>query len=100
VGAWLDPALLSKLTAMWLADAGVKPIIEGVPAGVEVCERTGNFKTVLILINHNTTPESVTLPVLMKNLLKGGAEVSNVTLPKYGVAVLERPSAGTTALIK
>lgn len=90
VGAWLDPQLLSNLTRMWLADAGVKPLVAGVPAGVEVCERTGAGKKVLILINHNTTPESVTLPGAMKNLLAGGAEVSRVSLPKYGVAVLEQ----------
>jgi len=90
VGAWLDDALLSKLTAMWLQDAGVKPLVAGVPAGVEVCERTGEDKTVLILINHNTSEESVTLPGTMKNLLAGGAEVTSVTLPKYGVAVLDQ----------
>ncbi|HLI76393.1 MAG TPA: beta-galactosidase, partial [Acidobacteriaceae bacterium] len=90
VGAWLDPHLLSSLTRMWLADVGVKPLVAGVPAGVEVCERTGEDKTVLILINHNTAEESVKLPGTMKNLLAGGAEVSNVTLPKYGVAVLEK----------
>ncbi|HTW44080.1 MAG TPA: beta-galactosidase [Acidobacteriaceae bacterium] len=89
VGAWLDPTLLSNLTAMWLKDAGVKPLVDGVPHGVEVCARTGEDKTVLILINHNTTEESVKLPGAMKNLLAGGAEVSSVTLPKYGVAVLE-----------
>lgn len=91
VGAWLDPHLMSTLTAEWLERAGVKPIVAGVPDGVEVCERTGNGKTVLILINHNTEPEQVTLPGEMTDLLAadhGG--VSTVELPKYGVAVLKK----------
>ena len=87
VGAWLDPELMSKFTATWLKDAGVKPIVAGVPDGVEVCERTGDGKTVLILINHTTETQQVTLPGEMKDLL-GGGQVSSVNLEKYGVAVL------------
>ncbi len=90
VGAWLNAKLMDGLAAMWLQNAGVKPLVAGVPEGVEVCERSGEGKTVLILINHNTTPETVTLPGQMKNLLAGDAEVSSVELPKYGVAVLEQ----------
>jgi len=90
VGAWLDPELMSKFTATWLKDAGVNPIVAGVPDGVEVCERTGDGKTVLVLINHTTEPQQVTLPNEMKDLLTDGAEVSSVDLPKYGVAVLEK----------
>ncbi|MGB7188523.1 MAG: DUF4350 domain-containing protein, partial [Acidobacteriaceae bacterium] len=91
VGAWLDPQLLSGLTASWLQQAGVKPIVPNTPEGVEVCERSGQGKTVLILINHNTTPQQVTLPSEMTNLLAGDhAHVSSVDLPKYGVAVLEK----------
>ncbi len=89
VGAWLDPELMNKLTATWLERAGVKPIVANVPDGVEVCERTGDGKTVLILINHNTTPAQVTLPGEMTDLLHGGSAAS-VDLEKYGVAVLEK----------
>jgi beta-galactosidase len=91
VGAWLDQPLLDKLTASWLEQAGVKPIVPNTPEGVEVCERSGKGKTVLILINHNTTPQQVTLPAAMTNLLASDhGRVSSVDLPKYGVAVLEK----------
>src|SRR6185437_9852753 len=91
VGAWLDPQLLSSLTASWLQQAGVKPIVPNTPEGVEVCERSGNGKTVLILINHSTTPQRVTLPAEMTNLLtENHARVSSVNLPKYGVVVLQK----------
>lgn len=90
VGAWLDPQLMSTLTASWLHDAGVEPIVPNTPNGVEVCERTGEGKTVLILINHATEPQHVTLPGEMTDLLGDNAHVSSVDLPKYGVAVLEK----------
>ncbi|MFZ0663375.1 MAG: beta-galactosidase [Acidobacteriaceae bacterium] len=91
IGAWLDPQLLSRLTASWLQQAGVQPIVPSAPEGVEVCERSGHGKTVLILINHNTAPQQVTLPAAMTNLLAADhARVSSVDLPKYGVVVLQK----------
>jgi beta-galactosidase len=89
IGAWLDADLLSRLTASLLKESGVEPILTGVPDGVEVCRRTGEGKSVLILINHNTSDEHVTLPHAMMNLIAtGSAPVSSVDLPPYGVAVL------------
>jgi len=89
VGAWLDPALLSDLTGGLLEEAGVKPILPGVPAGVEVCRRSGAGKSILILINHNTDPEHVALPSPMRVVIEGdGSTVSAVDLPPFGVAVL------------
>lgn len=89
IGAWLDDGLLSKLTASWLQQAGVKPIIADTPKGVEVCERSGHGKTVLILINHTTEEQHVALPSEMADLLSANnAHVSSVDLPKYGVDVL------------
>ena len=40
VGAWLDDALLAKLTASAIQQSGVQPIIPNAPEGVEVCERS------------------------------------------------------------
>jgi beta-galactosidase len=88
VGAWLDDALLAKLTASLLEQSGVQPIVPNTPDGVEVCLRTGADKSVLILINHNTTETHVDLPHAMDDLLGGGSRTS-VDLPAYGVAVLE-----------
>lgn len=89
VGAWLDPELLTKLTANLLTESGVQPILPNIPKGIEVCQRTGAGKSVLILINHNTIQENVFLPHPMKSVFSsGGASVSTVDLPPYGVAVL------------
>lgn len=93
IGAWLDPALLSKLTASLLSEAGVKPFIPNAPEGVEVCMRSNAQRSVLILINHNTTEAHVDLPHAMKDLLADGTPSrTSLDLPKYGVAVLESPA--------
>jgi beta-galactosidase len=88
VGFWPDAATLSALTAEWLKDANVAPLLPHVPEGVEVCERAGDGRRVLVVINHTTAPQHVALPSAMTDLLKGGT-VSNADLDKYGVAALE-----------
>ena len=88
VGFWPDAATLSALTAGWVKDAGVPPLQPHVPEAVEVCERAGEGRRVLVLINHSTETKQISLPAGMTDLLKGGS-VSSVDLDKYGVAVLE-----------
>jgi beta-galactosidase len=85
VGFWPDEKLLGDMATAWVQEADVAPLVTGVPEGVEVCERTGAGKTVVILINHTTSPQAVTVPAGMKALV--GAAGSTVTLEKYGVAV-------------
>jgi beta-galactosidase len=89
VGAWLDDATLDHLTAHLLDDAAVKPILPGVPTGVEVCRRSGQGKSVLILINHNTGAEHISLSSPMRDLIGSqDSAVTSVDLQPYGVAVL------------
>jgi beta-galactosidase len=88
VGFWPDAATLAALTAAWVKDADVAPLLPNVPDGVEVCERAGDGRKVLVVINHTTETKQVTLPAAMTDLLKGG-ETSSVELEKYGVAVLQ-----------
>ncbi|HEX6772122.1 MAG TPA: DUF4350 domain-containing protein, partial [Acidobacteriaceae bacterium] len=88
VGFWPDATTLSTLTAGWVKDAEVAPLLPNAPEGVEVCERAGGGRRVLVLINHSTETKQVTLPGAMSDLLKGGS-TSSMELGKYGVAVLE-----------
>jgi beta-galactosidase len=76
------------LTAGWLKDADVAPLLPNTPEGVDVCERAGDGRRVMVVINHTTESNHVALPAAMTDLLKGGS-VSSVELEKYGVAVLE-----------
>jgi len=89
VGFWPDEKLLTQMADAWVEEAGVQPILSGVPEGVEVCERNGNRKTVVILINHTTSPQTVTVPETMKPLI-GATDSGQVTLEKYGVAVFQK----------
>jgi beta-galactosidase len=90
LGAWLDGALLAKITNQLLQQAGIQPKIPNIPAGVEVCIRSKGNHAVAILINHTTTEQHVTLPNAATDLLASGTpSVSSIDLPKYGVAVLE-----------
>ncbi|HEX7850640.1 MAG TPA: beta-galactosidase [Sphingomonas sp.] len=63
VGAWLDPATMSKLAAMLLADAKVAPIVDGTDPDIEIAERGGAGKRLLITINHGTVSHPLVLPV-------------------------------------
>jgi beta-galactosidase len=88
VGFWPDTATLAAMTSGWLKDAGVAPMLANVPEDVEVCERAGDGRRVLVVINHSTQAQHVALPAGMTDLLKGGG-ASSVDLDKHGVAVLE-----------
>ena len=95
VGGWLDDASLSKITAGLLRHAEVKPLLPGVPEGVEVCVRTtkSGDHSVVILINHNAQSATVQIPAGMEALVGSSGSGSSVELPKYGVAVFETRQA-------
>jgi beta-galactosidase len=92
IGAWLDPILMRKVADRLLSDSGVKPIIAGIPDGIEVCERDGAGKTVWIVINHARTPQTVRLPLPIKNILVGQGQGDTLQLAPHDVAVVEAGS--------
>ena len=89
VGFWPDAFTLESLTAGWLKDAGVSPLLPGMAAGVEVCVREGQGHRVYIVINHADTSQHVALPATMTDLLDGHA-ASTLDLNPHGVAVLQK----------
>jgi beta-galactosidase len=89
IGALLDPTLMNA-AAQWMVEtSGVSQVFGPVAQGVEVCRRVGNGRVIFILLNHGQAPAQVVLPRTMRDLLNGNADVSTVTLPVEGVAVLE-----------
>jgi beta-galactosidase len=94
VGAWLKPPLMQALADRLLKDAGVGPVLAGVAPDVEVAEREGAGKRVLVLINHGDAPQAVVLPRPMHDVLNGG-DVGSVSLPAHGVAVLAAKPSGS-----
>lgn len=88
IGAWFDEPGMSA-AAKWMTDiSGVKPALGPVPDGIEVYPRTGERGTVFILVNLAKTEQSVLLRSEMIDVLEGGSK-QTVTLPQYGVAVLQ-----------
>jgi beta-galactosidase len=90
IGAWLDEAGMAN-AAKWMTDiSGVKPAFGAVPEGVDVYPRFSERNSVYILVNFSRAPQSITLPATFTDILAGGSTQS-LTLPVYGVAVLEAP---------
>jgi beta-galactosidase len=89
IGALLDPALMDTATKWMVESSGVDNIFGAVPKGVEVCRRIAKGRAIFILLNHTQQAAEVALPRTMRDLLRSDEVVSAVTLPVYGVAVLE-----------
>jgi len=90
LGALLDPALTAAVARECLAAAGVPPAALAVAPGVSVSRRVGAGREVYVVTNFSAGAQDINLPWPMTDVLAGG-EVSRVSLPRYGVAVLSRP---------
>ncbi|MFJ4525229.1 beta-galactosidase [Streptomyces sp. NPDC088810] len=79
-----EPAALRSLLAGIAAEAGVRPVLDGLPVGVEAVRRG----ELLFLLNHGREPVTVPVPGTHRELLGGTDVTDTVTLGRYGVAVL------------
>lgn len=61
-GAWLDPATMNALAARLLGEAKIAPLIPEAHADLEISERAGGGKRVMIVINHGTGARPLTPP--------------------------------------
>jgi beta-galactosidase len=94
VATRLDDAALARLLREVCARAGVRPVLEDLPAGVEAVRRRGDAAAYLFLLNHGA--EAATVAASGVDLLTGRQHDGAVELPAGGVAVLreEAPGAG------
>ena len=83
VATRLDDGATDPLLAGVCAAAGVRPVVEGLPAGVEAVRRRGEHDYVFLL-NHGS--ETVSVPVTGPDLLSGSD--GPVELEPFGVAVV------------
>jgi beta-galactosidase len=79
-----EPAALRALFAHAADEAGVRPPLPGLPAGVEAVRR-GDL---LFLLNHGRTPAVIPLPSPRTDLLTGRTHEAEVRLDRHGAAVL------------
>ncbi|MEV8538455.1 beta-galactosidase [Streptomyces sp. NPDC051572] len=79
-----EPHALRALLARIATDAGVRPVLAGLPLGVEAVRRG----ELLFLLNHSREPVTVELPGTHHDLLTGETVEGEITLGRYGAAVL------------
>ena len=79
-----DPAALRALLARAAGEAGVRPPLPDLPAGVEAVRRGG----LLFVLNHHREPAAVPLPGPATDLLTGRRYERHLPLGRYGAAVL------------
>ncbi|MGC0385427.1 beta-galactosidase [Streptomyces sp. SAI-129] len=84
-----EPDALRDLLARAAADAGVRPVLDALPADVEAVRR-GDL---LFLLHHGRAPVTVDVPGTHRDLLTGAVVTDRVTLGRYGAAVLSDPEA-------
>jgi beta-galactosidase len=87
VGAYLDVAAQQAMVDHFLQNAGLQKI--DTPPGVEVCIRAKqDGEQLYVVINHELSPATVTLPSPTQNPLTGQPVSGPFRLAPFGVAVL------------
>ncbi len=79
-----EPEALRALLGGVVREAGVEPVLAGLPEGVEAVRRGG----LLFLLHHGRDTVTVTVPGAHEELLTGRTVEDRVELGRYGVAVL------------
>ncbi|WP_437072440.1 beta-galactosidase [Streptomyces sp. enrichment culture] len=79
-----EPEALRALLARIAAEAGARPVLDGLPADVEAVRRG----ELLFLLHHGREPVTVTVPGTHRELLTGETVTDRITLGRHGVAVL------------
>ncbi|WP_327724973.1 beta-galactosidase [Streptomyces europaeiscabiei] len=79
-----EPAELRALLARVATDAGVRPVLDGLPDGVEAVRRGD----VLFVLNHGRDAVTVDVPGTHRDLLTETTVTGTLSLGRYGVAVL------------
>jgi beta-galactosidase len=88
LGGWFDDTMLARIAAGLLDQAKIAPVLPGIHPDVEVSEREGGGRRMLVLINHGGEAHEVKLPAgsaRVAGTLEGGS------LPAHGVAVVKLP---------
>ncbi|MCO1575804.1 beta-galactosidase [Crossiella sp. SN42] len=90
LGTRPDEAGMAEVLGRALADAGVEPVLAGLPAGVEVAERRGDQRW-LFLLNHNTSEVTVPVPAGAVDALTDKPLAAAERLAGRGVLVARLP---------
>ncbi|MGN6440415.1 MAG: beta-galactosidase [Arthrobacter sp.] len=97
LSARVDDAFLGELLSAEWAAAGIRPELD-VPLGVQVCRRTGNGRSFLLVLNHNDAPASVNVGSGGTDGITGARVTGTVELAANGVLVLQETSTDNETL--
>jgi beta-galactosidase len=86
LGAWLDPMAMQQLADRLLGEAKVQPIIADAHPDLEISERAGKGRRLLIVINHGKEARPLTPPPGAK-LAQG--QWADGQIAPHGVALFE-----------
>jgi beta-galactosidase len=90
LASYLTHELAERLGELVLAPAGVRPLIEDLPEGVEVSLRRKQGMDLVFLLNTTDAPRTIQQPPLGHDLLTGRDVAAPLTLGPYGCAVVRR----------
>ena len=71
-----------------LEQLGIR-VMDGVPAGLEVCRREGDGRVLTFVVNHNGEEAALALPGRFEDLLGQRPVEARLTLGPYAVAILD-----------
>lgn len=89
LATYLTPEVVELLAATVLAQSGVEPLVEDLPAGVEVSLRVADDRQLLFVINTTSENRSFKSLPAGTDLLTGGAVGGQSELAGYGCLVIE-----------
>ena len=88
IGTFLDTSAMDKLTPYLAGISGIKPLIPGLPANVEVSLRKSGSRKLWFLLNHNASPVQLSNLPAGDELISGQPCGSSFDLEPLGVAVI------------
>lgn len=89
VGTWPDAHAMTVLITRILEESGVASDLPPSDDGVELSVRSGRDRRLVIAVNHSNQPKQVALPCPAVDLLTSSPIDEVLTLPPYGVSVLQ-----------
>jgi len=90
LGTYLTPELTEALTERLFPQAGIEPLVGGLPEGVEVTMRMNDERRLLFVQNYTDQPATIGGVPAGRDLLDGGKAVKGrLELEGYGCAIVE-----------
>jgi beta-galactosidase len=89
-GSLFNVAAARELIHHYADEAGLKPLLEGVPDQVEVTRRTNGRTDFYFLLNHDDSPVTVNVGDDFTDILSGEPAAANQTLAPFDYHVLRR----------